>query len=164
MIFFFSSYWNFFFSSYRNFFFSSNGYLKKNSGGLSLLIEAKFWKLWHLQGIIGDLTQTIRLTQMRQFWGNWILSDLISILAEKKIKTDIQNLTLDSSFDALSKWHDPQTGESSLNILGIVKTPFFILSLVFLLISNLTNGLCLHQFLGKQVPKNWCKITNEQKD
>ena len=27
--------------------------------------------------------------------------------ADNKIKTNIQNLTLNSSFDALSKWHDP---------------------------------------------------------
>ena len=29
------------------------------------------------------------------------------MLAEKKVKTNIQNLTLNLSFDALSKWNDP---------------------------------------------------------
>ena len=33
--------------------------------------------------------------------------------AEKKIKTNIQNLTLNWSFDALSKWHDPHTDLNS---------------------------------------------------
>ena len=38
-------------------------------------------------------------------------SCLISILAEEKTKTNIQNLTLNLLFGALLKWHDPHVSE-----------------------------------------------------
>ena len=62
----------------------------------------EFWNLGHLQSIIS-------VPQLKRYNFEWVglLSDLILMSAEKKIKTNIQNSTIDSSFDALSKWHDP---------------------------------------------------------
>ena len=62
---------------------------------LCFLTVAESWNLGHLQGII-----------KRYFEWIGLLSHQILMLAEK-IQTNIQKLTLNSSFDALSKWHDP---------------------------------------------------------
>ena len=42
--------------------------------------------------------------------------------AEKKIKTNIQNSTLNSLFDDLSKWHDPHIRMSTKAKLGLNPT------------------------------------------
>ena len=77
---------------------------------LCFLTAAKFWNLGHLQGII-------RVPQLKRYNFEWVglLSDLILMSAEKKIKTNIQNLTLNSLFDVMSKWHDPHKTHNNHN-------------------------------------------------
>ena len=68
---------------------------------LCFLNKTQFWNLGHLQSSI------IRLAELKRDNFEWIglLSDLILMFTEKKIKTNIQNSTLHSLFNALSKWH-----------------------------------------------------------
>ena len=67
---------------------------------LSLLAVAEFYKLGHIQGMYykGALTQKISFlvictTFRSDFRVGW--------------KSEIEHSTLNSSFDALSKWHEP---------------------------------------------------------
>ena len=71
---------------------------------LFLLTTAKFCNLGQLQDI------KIIVFELRHPYKSDLFSfflDTILMSADKEIKTNIQNSTLNSWFDALSKWHDP---------------------------------------------------------
>ena len=72
-----------------------------------LLLLCFFKHSWVLQFGAPSRYYKCALTQKRWFWLNWTFFRSNFNVSWTKIKTNIQYLTLKSSFDALSNWNDP---------------------------------------------------------
>ena len=77
--------------------------------------ECLFWFFWIFsQPTLKSNLKEVQFTQNYLFWVKaplWYLKGALNFKTRHRLKnitiTNIQNSTLSSSFDALSKWHDP---------------------------------------------------------